>query len=123
MGEAQELEEARIKPFDRLSSIQVQISWSSEADIEYIIPIGDLLSPIGISWSTYRCGGSLSAPFLANRGRRSWYWVGTRLAGYFGCLAGFSVCSRMVDMARAKIAKLLCLVAYWKAAHEIKDMW
>ena len=25
-------------------------------------------------------------------------------------------------MARAKIAELLCLVAYWKAAQEIKDM-
>ena len=25
-------------------------------------------------------------------------------------------------MARAKIVELLCLVAYWKAAHEIRDM-
>ena len=74
MGEAQDEDLARMKPLDRFSSSHLRISCSSVADMEYIRPIGGFLSASsGISWSIYLCGGSLSAPFLVNNGRKSWY--------------------------------------------------
>ena len=44
MGEAQDEELARMKPFDKFSSIHFGISCSSVVHIEYIRPIGGFLS-------------------------------------------------------------------------------
>ena len=71
MGEAQDDELVGINPLERFSSIHLRILCSSEADMEYIRPIGGFLSVLsGISWSTYLCGGNLSAPFLVNKDRK-----------------------------------------------------